>query len=248
MIDSRVCTSTDQRCRSANGFRYVCRKEASCKAASQSGGRFLIRQSPAGLVLLLAMIAGVFCFTGCAKKVIVPNVSQQDVTQAQQTLTAANLTPSVTGGSGPGAYVISQSPAAGQQVAANSTVNLVVELPVTVPALTNSNITDAVTTLQGLGLLVTFVKKPTVNPFGKTKVEEQSPAANSSVHRGAMVTLTVSTPPDISALLGSVAQEPAYQNLNPQYKKVLDQFLGNPSTSRSMDSARTPTTQNVPGK
>jgi hypothetical protein len=95
--------------------------------------------------------------------------------------------------------------------------------------------------LQGLGLKVAFVKKPTVNPFGKTKVEQQDPPANSFVHRNAIVTLTVSMPPDIESLLGLAAKEPAYQNLKPEYKNVLDAFLGNPSTPRSMDSPSTPT-------
>jgi beta-lactam-binding protein with PASTA domain len=200
--------------------------------------------------LLLLAVAGTFGLSGCAKKetmVVVPDVSQQDPDQAQRTLAASKLKPgSITGATGAGAYVASQSPAAGQQVAANSPVDLVVELPVMVPALAGSNLTDAVMILQGLGLRIAFVKKPTVNPFGKTKVEQQDPAANSLVHRNTMVTLMVSTPPDIGALLGLAAKEPAYQKLKPEYKNVLDAFLGNPSTPRSMDSPSTPSTPNSP--
>jgi len=125
---------------------------------------------------------------------------------------------------------VSQSPAAGQQVSANSAVDLVVALPVTVPNLTGGNLTDAVSTLQGLGLKVAFVQKPTMNIFAKAKVEQQEPPATSLVHGDAIVTLTVSTSPNIAALLGLATKEPAYQNLNPAYKDVLDAFLGDPST------------------
>jgi hypothetical protein len=194
-------------------------------------------------VLLLAMAAGAIGASSCAKKepVAVPDVSQQDLDQAQKTLAASKLKAgAISGSSGTGAYVVSQSPAAGQQVSANSAVDLVVALPVTVPLLTGSDLTDAVSSLQGLGLKVGFVRKASVNPFAKAKVEQQDPAANSAVHVNSVVTLTVSTPPDVEGLLGMVAKEPAYQNLKPQYKKVLDAFLGNPSTPRSMDSPDSP--------
>lgn len=205
---------------------------------------------PRSFFLLLVVLAGIFGLPGCAKKeamVVVPDVSQQDPDQAQRVLAANKLKPgTISGGSGVGAYVASQSPPAGTQVAANSTVDLVVELPVTVPALTGSSLPDAVVMLQGLGLRVAFVRKPTVNPFSKTKVEQQDPAANASVHRNTIVTLTVTTPPDFGALLGLAAKEPAYQNLKPEYKNVLDAFLGNPSTPRSMDSMSTPSSPNTP--
>jgi PASTA domain len=193
------------------------------------------------VLLLLAAAAGTVGFTGCAKKetkVLVPNVLKQDLDQAQKTLVAVSLKPgNITGASGaipPGAYVVSQSPMAGQQVAANSTVDLVVAVPVTVPRLIDTAVTDAVSTLQGLGLKVAFVNKSTMNPFAKPKVEQQDPAANTSVYPNTVVTLTISTPPDIGGLLALAAKEPAYRNLKPEYKSVLDAFLGNPSTPRSM--------------
>lgn len=208
------------------------------------------RWHPTGRWILLGlMVAGAaFSSTGCSKKnVVVPNVVEQDVDQAQKALAAASLaTGNISGTSGTvpqGAYVVSQTPAAGQQVSANSKVDLVVEAPIPVPSLTGSNVTDAVSLLQGLGLKVGFVKKSTVNPFAKTKVEQQDPAANSPLRRGAVVTLTVSTAPDVSALLSLAAKEPAYQNLKPEYKNVLDAFLGNPSTPRSMEPGPDPPAQ-----
>jgi beta-lactam-binding protein with PASTA domain len=243
MIDFGYLTWTVRQFSSALRFRYSHSRDGNRAAAASRGKRrYLVCNASARHVLpLLAVCAGLALFTGCAKKVAVPDVSQQDLDQAQKALTGGQLQPgNISGATGTGAYVVSQSPAAGQQVAANSKVDLVVEMPVTVPTLTGTNLTDAVTTLQGLDLKITFIRKPTVNPFGKTKVEQQDPAANSSVHRNAMVTLTVSTPPNVGALLGLVAKEPAYQNLKPEYKNVLDSFLGDPSKSRSMDSASNP--------
>jgi hypothetical protein len=116
-----------------------------------------------------------------------------------------------------------------------------VKVPVTVPVLTGLEITEAVSILQGLGLKVGFVKHPTILSLGKVKVEQQNPAPNSLVHDDAQVMLTMSAPSlDFGALLGLVAKEPAYQNLKPEYKNVLDAFMGNPNVTRGMDPS-TPT-------
>lgn len=183
---------------------------------------------------------------GCKKeaKVVVPDVSHQELAQAQQTLNGVPLKvgniAGVTGTPPPGTYVVSTSPVAGQQVAAYAVVDLVVKLPVTVPPVTGLAVTDAVSALQEAGLKVAFVSKPTVNPFAKAKVSEQAPAAQSPVQDNATVTLVVSTPPDIGGLLGFVSQQPAYQKLKPEYKSVLDAFMGNPSTPRGMGDAPAP--------
>ena len=184
---------------------------------------------PAHAFAALAIAATVLSTVGCAKKVSVPNLIQMDVDQAKAMLTAVPLKPgtvsSAQGAVVPGAYVVSQTPTAGQQVAANSTVDLTVELPVPVPNLVNSNLTDAINMLQGVGLKVMLVKKPSANIFGKTKIVQQDPPANSPVRHDATVMLTVTTPPDLSVLLGMVASDPAYQKLNPEYRSVLDGFL-----------------------
>lgn len=199
------------------------------------------------IFLILVVTLGIIAFTGCSKKkeVMVPDLqSQPDLDHAEKALIAAGLKPgNISGTPGPGAYVVSQKPAAGQQVAPDSTVDLVVEVPIAVPTLTSSNLTDAVTQLQGLGLKVGFVKKSSFNPFGTAKIEQQEPAPNSPMRSGGVVTLTVSTPHDFGGLLGLVSKEPAYQNLKPEYKNVLDAFLGNPSTPRSMEPGPAPPTQ-----
>jgi beta-lactam-binding protein with PASTA domain len=184
---------------------------------------------------------------GCATKVPVPDVVGQDLDQAKKALADKKLNPgTICRGAGTGAYVMTQSPAAGQQVAASSKTDLVVKMPVQVPTLTGSNVTDAVIMLRGLGLKVAFVNDRTINPFAKTKVESQDPPPNTLVQYDKVVTLRASSPGDIAGLLGLVSKEPAYQNLKPEYKKVLDAFLANPSISRSMDDQSTPDNPSTP--
>jgi len=222
----------------SNGLRHP--------ASVRRSGSFFRGSLARHLFLTIAAVAGGLSSIGCAKKVSVPDVVKQDLDQAEKILAGVPLKPgTITGVPAtppPGAYVVSQSPAAHQQVAANSKVDLVVKVPVSIPDLTTTNdITEAVSILQGLGLKVGFVKHPTYNPIAKVKVEQQNPAANSLVHDDAVVMLTVSMPAlDLGALLGLVTKAPAYQNLKPEYKKVLDAFMGNPSVSRSMEPS-TPT-------
>jgi beta-lactam-binding protein with PASTA domain len=187
------------------------------------------------IVSLLA--AGTLLTAGCAKKQVgVPDLTRQDLDQAQKALAALQLKAGPVANTGPGAYVVQQIPAAGTMVDANSTVNLVVELPVSVPSLVGGTITDAVSTLQGLGLRVAFLSKHTMNPFAKSKVDGQDPTPGTLVHRDTMVRLTVISPGgNAEALLNAVTNEPAYKNLDPKYKSFLNLFLADPNTSRDME-------------
>src|SRR5580704_4759950 len=193
-------------------------------------------------LLFVAVAAACLSSTNCAKKVDVPDVTQQDLDQAEKTITAATLKVGTvsgisSGGSTTGAYVSSQNPAAGQQVAANSTVDLVAVPPVLVPDLTKSNVTDAVSTLQGAGLQVAFVKQPTTNIFSRGGIKQQTPAPNTLVRHDAVVTLTVEAPPNVGGLLGMATKEPAYQKLNPKYRNVLDQLLNPQATASTANGA-----------
>lgn len=208
-----------------------------------------VKPTLCSMALLMAFGLG----TGCKKeaKVVVPDVTRQDVTAAKQALEAVPLKvgniSGVAGAPPPGTIVMSTSPAAGQQVAGNSAVDLVVQAPVPVPTVAGLMVTDAVSTLQQAGLKVAFVNKSTVNPFAKPKVEQQTPSANSPVPPGSIVTLVVSTPStDVGGLLGLVSKEPAYQKLKPEYKNILDAFMGNPSTPRSMEDAPAPPGNSTP--
>jgi beta-lactam-binding protein with PASTA domain len=178
-------------------------------------------------LLLTGLFAGALACAGCSQKVVVPNVVQQDVDQAKQTLAAAKLKAgNITGVQGQGSYVVSQIPAAGTQVSGDSAVDLQIEAPITLSDLTKSKVTDAVNTLQELGLKVMFVKQPTLNfVHRESKVVAQSPSANTQVRRGQVITLTVAIPPDLGELVGAVTNEPAYSKLNPEYRQYLDAFL-----------------------
>jgi beta-lactam-binding protein with PASTA domain len=173
--------------------------------------------------------------TGCAKKVVVPDVTQQDLDQAEKALTGLQLkvgtVSGIPSGNTTGAYVLSQSPAAGQQVKSDSPIDLVAAMPILVPDLTKSKVTDAVNTLQGLGLKVSLLKQPTANIFSRGGIKQQMPAPNTPVRPDAVVTLTVEAPPDLGGLVGMFTKEPAYEKLNPQYRQVLDQFLNAPNAS-----------------
>ena len=182
-------------------------------------------------LLAAAVLSLTIATCACTKKVTVPNVVQQDVDQAKQMLASAQLKPgNITSAQGtvpPGSYVLSQTPAAGQQVPAESAVDLVAEAPTTVPDLTKSSLTDAINALQMLELKATFVKQSSLNIFGGgAKVVAQAPPAGTVVRRGAIVTLTVTTAPDLAAAYGAVSNERAYSQLNPEYRKVVDELFG----------------------
>src|SRR5258708_20454536 len=78
-------------------------------------------------LLFLTVVALAVSSTGCAKKVAVPDVTQQDLDQAGKTLAGMQLkrgtgsgNPS---GSTPGAYVLTQKPPAGQPATRDSAVD-----------------------------------------------------------------------------------------------------------------------------
>jgi len=191
--------------------------------------RRLVRQSLATDTLLLFIVILALGASGCTKEVVVPDVLHQEVDNAKKILEAVPLkTGNVTGvpeSVPPGAYVVSQNPKASERVRANSSVDLVLEAPVSLPDLVRSNVTDAVNLLQGLGLKVALVKQPSTNILGGPKIVGQNPTANTMVHRDAAVTLTVAMPPNLATLVGLITREPAYENLKPEYRSMLDDFL-----------------------
>ena len=181
--------------------------------------------------VILAVTMAVAGFA-CSKKVAVPDLLNQDIQQATKTLQSLNLkVGNVTGVSGtvsPGAYVVSQNPKSGEQVAANSSVELVVQAPVVVPDLTDAGVTDAVNTLQALGLKVNLVKQSTLTAAGllrTPKVIRQDPSAHTPVRANSLVTLTIESPPKLAGLLDRVIQDPSFEKLNPEYRDVVVEFL-----------------------
>jgi beta-lactam-binding protein with PASTA domain len=126
----------------------------------------------------------------------VPNVTSQEVQQAQTTLTGAGFKTQVThvASSRPKDIVITQTPAAGVTAVSGTTVKLTVSSgakPVVVPQVVGQSQGSAVTALTGAGL------KPILHNVGSSKpagtVVAQKPPAGKQVDRGSKVTLNVST-------------------------------------------------------
>jgi len=209
-------------------YRDVFAEKFNGSVRPTNGSRSALPMSVRVFLMLIA-VAAALSTTACTKKVPVPSLAQMDLDQAKALLSSAKLKPgnvlSAQGPVIPGAYVISQNPAAGLQVKVDTPIDLTVELPISVPNLVDSSLTDAVNTLQSMGLKVMLVKQPTMNIFGKTKVVQQNPPASSMVRKDAAVMLTVSAPPDVKTILGAVEKDPAYQKLNPEYRGILDTFL-----------------------
>lgn len=205
----------------------------------------------ARLVLIMVISAAQLALISCAKKVAVPDFSGQDVDQAEKTIASSQFklgtVSGLQNGSAQGAYVQSQTPAAGQQAPIHTAIDLVAIPPVQVPDLSKSSVTDAVNALQSVGLKASLMKQPTNNIFSHGHVKQQSPAANTLVRRDSTVFVTVEAPPNLGSLLGLVTKEPAYEKLNPEYRKVLDEFLKQPdagtalgTTASSAPAASTP--------
>ncbi len=135
-----------------------------------------------------------------APTVAVPNVVGATQAAAGNTLTAAGLAVgSVSQGASatvPSGDVISESPAAGTQVASGTSVDLVVSTgpaPVSVPNVVGDTQAAATSALTGAGLSVGTITLASSATVAAGDVISQSPAAATSVAAGSAVSLTVST-------------------------------------------------------
>jgi len=148
-------------------------------------------------------------FTRCdatTGPVTVPNVVNQLEAAARTAITNANLVvgtvtqqPSATVAAG---RVISQNPAGGVGVAANSAVNMVVSTgpvptpgPVAVPNVVNQTQTAATAAITGVGLVLGTVTQRSSTTVVAGSVISQNPSAGTSVSLGSQVALVVSTGP-----------------------------------------------------
>jgi len=148
-------------------------------------------------------------FTRCdatTGPVTVPNVVNQLEAAARTAITNANLVvgtvtqqPSATVAAG---RVISQNPAGGVGVAANSAVNMVVSTgpvptpgPVAVPNVVNQTQTAATAAITGAGLVLGTVTQRSSTTVVAGSVISQNPSAGTSVSLGSQVALVVSTGP-----------------------------------------------------
>jgi len=176
---------------------------------------------------IVAIVALLICLAGCTKKVQVPDVKGLTADKAGQTLTTAQLkVGKITCQQGdvlPTAKILSQSPNAGESVAANTTVDLVVENSISVPKLVDSGAADALLALQNAGLKAALNKKTEFTHWGS--VIQQDIAPGTMVAPDTVVTLTVAIPPDVAMLQGLITQQPAYTKLSQQERDLIDQLF-----------------------
>jgi len=96
----------------------------------------------------------------------------------------------------PAGSVISQNPSAGTNVAANSTVSLIVSTgPVAVPNVVNMTQAAATTAISFAGLAVGAISQETNATVPKGSVISQNPASGTNVIAGSAVSVVVSTGP-----------------------------------------------------
>ena len=193
-----------------------------------SSSKRLLRGKLSGCSLAaLATIALVGA--GCTKKVAVPDLKAQSKDQATTALTDTNLKVGKlvdsSGNPVTDGRVASQSESAGAMVPVGTAVDLTLDQPINVPSLADSSAVDALMTLQNLGLKGSITKQSTLNLLKGGKVLQQSPPANTPVFSGDTVSLTVASTPDLGALTSLLTQQPDYQKLSPEHRKIIDQFL-----------------------
>jgi eukaryotic-like serine/threonine-protein kinase len=131
------------------------------------------------------------------EQVVIPDVSGQDQVDASNALGAKSLTvekvsqPSDTVESG---KVIGTNPAAGQSVPKGSKIQLIVssgKAQVTVPNLFGLTQSDAMDSLQNVGLTGTVTSMFSCDSSNSGKVQAQSPSAGSRVDKGSNVNMSV---------------------------------------------------------
>jgi serine/threonine-protein kinase len=168
-----------------------------------------------GLLLVAGVVIGVaYYLLAGGKTYAVPLVNNEPVATAQAQIKAAHLQVHVVdqaNGSVKQGYVISSSPAEGNNVAANTLVTLYVSTgaaPVAVPNVEGKQQAAAETTLQNDGFAVS-VQQDTTSTQPQGTVVNQSPVGGTMVAPGSKVTIFVSgaaAVPNVVGLSGPSAQ------------------------------------------
>jgi beta-lactam-binding protein with PASTA domain len=189
------------------------------------GRRHSARNTPgfgtvAVVVLLMTLAA-------CSKKVQVPDVKGTTADKAGQTLASAQLKVGKIsckqGDILPTAKVLSQTPSAGEAVASNTGVDLLVEDSISVPKLVDTGAADALLGLQNAGLKAALNKKPELLHWGT--VVHQDIAPGTMVSPDTIVTLTVATPPDMGMFQDLITKQPAYARLNQKERDLMAELF-----------------------
>ena len=176
------------------GFKPKTTQETSSTVAS---GKVIATNPPAGTEKQLGSPVAVLVSSGPAP-VKVPDVTGQSLSAAEATLTNAGLsvgtvTKQSSASQSPGT-VLSQSPATGTSVKAESKVNLTVaQAPkeIAVPNVVGQSQTLALVTLGQAGFKPKTTSVQTSEPAQVGIVLRQSPAAGSKAPKGSTVTIAV---------------------------------------------------------
>lgn len=181
------------------------------------------RRATASLVVvtLLLAVAMFAATTGCAKKVVVPDVSKSEFEQAKALLESKGLKATVrarlANDALPENAVVSQEPPAGSEVEKGTEVALTLSTGpegVSLPNLVGYDVEEAKRQLQALGLRFKVTKR--VDPSQPGKVLDQNPQATTSVLPDSMVEIFVAdtAPPPLpdapaTQATGSAGSSPA---------------------------------------
>ena len=150
--------------------------------------------------LFLVGLAGRALFTASngAPKVAVPTVLNLTQAQAEAKLRSVGFKPAASSATNAAekGTVVDQSPQAGEQFPANTTVSITVSSgpgDTVVPALNGQSVDSAKVTLAAVGLTVSKVQTVDDPTLDKGKVVETAPAAGETVPAGSAVVLKVAS-------------------------------------------------------
>ena len=176
---------------------------------------------------IISLAASLAFLTACSKKVQAPDVKGLTTDKAGPMLTTAQLkVGKITCAQGevlPTAKILTQTPVAGESVAPDTTVDLVVENSISVPNLVGTGAADAMLALQNAGLKSALNKKTEFTHWGAVIQQDISPGT--MVGPNTAVTLTVATPPDMAMFQDLITKQPAYAKLSQKERDLMDQLF-----------------------
>ena len=157
----------------------------------------VISQAPSGGVGVKTGSTVTLTISKGKQTATVPNITKMDITNAQNTLTAAGLvlgSETQANDAAPVGQVISQDPAVGTSLPQGGFVNVVVSkgpVSVSVPSVVNMTRSNAEAQLTNAGLIANTQETAVTDPAQDGIVVSQDPASGSSRPQGSTVTIVV---------------------------------------------------------
>ena len=157
----------------------------------------VISQAPSGGVGVKTGSTVTLTISKGKQTATVPNITKMDITNAQNTLTAAGLvlgSETQANDAAPVGQVISQDPAVGTSLPQGGFVNVVVSkgpVSVSVPSVVNMTRSNAEAQITNAGLIANTQETAVTDPAQDGIVVSQDPASGSSRPQGSTVTIVV---------------------------------------------------------